>query len=216
MQSPCRFCAKFERPNGSLGICDTVLLESENFVVIPTIGSIIPGWLMVLPKKHFLRVESLDKALLEEFSEVRYWAKDALRQSFGPVVCFEHGPTRVKDALGCGVDHAHLHVVSTELDLLTVAKRASGVSLRWRKTRSLDEQCLTDFSDVPYLYFEDQNDNTWVCEAETAGSQFFRRALAFSEGMPQKYDWKSFEFENNVRFTIDEIKRAHVLVKKVE
>ena len=30
------------------------LYETENFAVIPSLGSIVEGWLLIIPKKHYL------------------------------------------------------------------------------------------------------------------------------------------------------------------
>ena len=47
---------------------DHVLFESENFVVVPTIGSIVPGWLLVVPRSHFMSVGSFDAAEVSKSS----------------------------------------------------------------------------------------------------------------------------------------------------
>ena len=58
MKSGCKFCEKFGEASGGNQIADHVLFESANFVVVPTVGSIIPGWLLVVPRSHFLSVGS--------------------------------------------------------------------------------------------------------------------------------------------------------------
>jgi len=106
MKCICKFCQKFGGATGGDQIADHILFESDNFVVVPTIGSIVPGWLLVVPRSHFLSVGSYSAARFQEFVKIQEAAAEALRECFGPVSCFEHGAVREREPVGCGVDHA--------------------------------------------------------------------------------------------------------------
>src|SRR6266566_5391719 len=108
MHTTCNICRKFEQHGGGAELWDHVLFESRNFVVVPTVGAIIPGWLLLLPRKHFLCVGAMSDGLFCELLELRRVATKALSDSFGGVTCFEHGPAEPCTKVGCGVDHAHL------------------------------------------------------------------------------------------------------------
>ena len=70
---------------------NTILYESERFVVIPTLGQFIPGWLMVVSKDHFrcAGVHSNDELL--ELSWLITKVRKVIEKSFGSSIVFEHG-----------------------------------------------------------------------------------------------------------------------------
>src|SRR5258706_12627640 len=117
----CRFCDILFR-NCPPGFWDRPLFESTNFVAIPSLGSLRKGWLLVVPKKHFLSTAALPPHLLQEMIKVKQALTEVLTESFGEIWAFEHGPAGGGRLAGCGVDHAHLHIVPLEIDLLQAAR----------------------------------------------------------------------------------------------
>lgn len=195
------FCTDSASPH----VCDTVLFESQNFVVVPTIGSIVPGWLLVVTKSPYLRMSALDEDKLSELITVRDRAVTALRDSFhSPVVTFEHGPFSRGENVGCGVDHAHLHVVAIESSLLDSAKKLDCAELPWQQVTNLQEGLTNCRSS--YLIIEDVDGHCYRTDATDAPSQYFRRAIAAMIGVPSQYDWKRFPFVENVTQTIQRCK----------
>jgi hypothetical protein len=65
-----------------------VLLRSDEFAVIPSLGQILEGYLLVLPIKHFKALGDLSGLLLEEFAAVSQCVGKILREQYGP--CIRH------------------------------------------------------------------------------------------------------------------------------
>jgi diadenosine tetraphosphate (Ap4A) HIT family hydrolase len=113
MKMHCKFCEKFAGQSSVAWgeATDQVLFESPNFVVVPSLGSILPGWLLIVPRNHFLCVGAMGDGLIHEMRQLRDEAAESLRSQIGPVTYFEHGPVKACTSVGCGIDHAHLHIV---------------------------------------------------------------------------------------------------------
>lgn len=45
---------------------DNPVFESRNFVVVPSLGSLVEGWMLLLPKKHLLSMGALPEELVAE------------------------------------------------------------------------------------------------------------------------------------------------------
>jgi len=212
MKLTCKFCQKFGGTTSGQEASDHVLFESPNFIVVPTIGSIIPGWLLVVPRSHFLNVGSFDVALLQEFMRIREIAAEALRDCFGPVTFFEHGPVRERESVGCGVDHAHLHIVATEIDLPAVVKRSGETQLQWRPVSGIQATRPFVIEQMPYVFLQQSSGAAWIGSASVIESQLVRKVIAEQAGQPERWDWKSHSFESNITRTVVELrawKTAH-------
>jgi ATP adenylyltransferase len=92
---------------------DTVLRDTGTMVVTPTLGSIIPNWILAIPKRH---AANAARWAQDERNDPLLAIKDVTR-SFGrdprDVIWFEHGATEPRSIVGCGVDHAHIHILLT-------------------------------------------------------------------------------------------------------
>ena len=103
----CRLCAL----DSNHLIWNRILWESENFCVVPSKGGFVPGWVMVVPKTHVLSVAQLPNPLYPEMKQLVAEVSARLTECFGPPTAFEHGAVVENSSFGCGVDHAHLHLV---------------------------------------------------------------------------------------------------------
>jgi diadenosine tetraphosphate (Ap4A) HIT family hydrolase len=201
MLASCRFCRKFSPNAAEVELNDRVLFESPNFVAIPTVGSILPGWLLIVPRQHFLCIGAFTSELMREFVSFRDEVAFALGRAFGPVAFFEHGPSTPCTSIGCGVDHAHLHLVPTTVDLREGADRLATGALAWFELEGLPTLSRYHSAGLPYLYVN-QFGRSWICTPETIESQLFRKVLAEAVGQPQKFDWKQHSFPAEVEETI--------------
>src|SRR5436305_13047295 len=99
----------------SCGLCSTSasafwnasLLESRNFKTVPSLGALVEGWLLLVPKQHILCFGAMNDALTTEFEELKHKSASLVSAQYGDICIFEHGPSAVHKAVGCGVDHAH-------------------------------------------------------------------------------------------------------------
>jgi len=203
MGNLCKFCEKFGSSNLSIDPADTIVFATENFVVTPTVGSIVPGWLLVTPKKHFVCMGAMGDALLNELDDVCSRAEQLLAESFGSTVRFEHGPVSPLRPVGCGIDHAHTHIVATAADLLGTSAKVSQSPLDWARVDRSDAVGLAYALNIPYLFLRDQNGCSWICSSPNIGSQVLRRAVAASVGIPEEFDWKTNRFDKHIELTLE-------------
>src|SRR5260221_4771447 len=115
----CCFCSF--AATGVPGPWDEVVYETDRFLVLPTKGSLVPGWLLVAAKRHAICAGALSAAEHDELRECVSVAKDLVASKFGSPTVFEHGPSEEHTALGCGIDHAHIHVVPLQFSLKAAA-----------------------------------------------------------------------------------------------
>jgi diadenosine tetraphosphate (Ap4A) HIT family hydrolase len=197
----CQFCAIAEG-RGTNGV-DEILQESENFVAVASVGSLTPGWMLIVPKSHQLSLAG--SPAMEEFEAFSSDVAERISALFAgaPVRAFEHGANREGSPVGCGVNHAHLHLLPSTQSLIPFFPNAS-MSLRWETSR---------FSDVAgracgreYLYYcEHALDPValgQIAVVQTPMSQFFRRAVASSIGQDAQFDYHAYPCLSNVERTI--------------
>src|SRR5687768_2245990 len=86
-----------------------IVLRSENFVVLPTIGQLFVGSVLILPRRHRETFATLGEAERRELPALLNRVLSGVAR-FGEPIIFEHGAVSQTGG-GCGVYHAHLHVV---------------------------------------------------------------------------------------------------------
>jgi diadenosine tetraphosphate (Ap4A) HIT family hydrolase len=202
MNTACKLCEKFAVAAAGNEIADQILFESENFVVVPTVGSIIPGWLLIIPRSHFLSIGSFDPDRFHELAKIKETATEALRDCFGPVWSFEHGTVRERESVGCGIDHAHLHVVATGIDLLAGAKDLGCERLQWRSVTGLQATKSYVAEQMPYVFVQSPSGDAWIGSANAIESQLVRKVIAAKTNQPDSWDWKFHPFEPHVEETV--------------
>jgi ATP adenylyltransferase len=190
-------------------LCDTdsaktwnvSLMDSPNFRVLPSLGALVEGWLLLVPKNHFLSMGALPSSLVPEMEEFKAAVAIRLSRIYGPVSAFEHGPGEEQRKVGCGVDHAHLHIVPLDFDLLAAAAPFLPADSRWGKASFANCQSAAHAGD-DYVYLEQPLGQGWMIRHKGLGSQLFRRAVAARMGAPNEFNWRTNLKMENVRATI--------------
>jgi ATP adenylyltransferase len=184
----CTMCANaVARPDAAPW--DTPIAVSRHFIAIPSLGALVPGWLLILPRRHFLNLARLPAGLQSELEKFTNEVIGCVADVYGQVIQFEHGPSAPNSAVGCSVDHAHLHVVPSTVDLRPIVSEILGEQLRWAPLKGgLFDKELRG-TDSPYLFFSKDGDS-WMAEHPTLGSQLFRRALASALNMDSEFNWR--------------------------
>lgn len=180
---------------------DTVLLQSEQFVAVPSKGSLVPGWVLVVPRRSVSSLAQLEKAERESLYLFVEQVSRHLQQSFGPLTAFEHGASGYGSAYGCGVDHAHLHLAPLPFDLASAVIANSKSFFSWRPVSGAFWNAVDRERD--YLALQSNNGNALVADQAPPVSQYFRRVIAHELGIGDRWDYRTHSFENNVFETIN-------------
>src|ERR1700721_2859884 len=94
------------------------LFETEHFKVIPSLGSLVEGWVMIVPKEFYISFGAIaNSAIYNELDDLIQNLGQVIKMEFGDFVIFEHGPVVRKSLIGCSVDYAHLHFVPARVNL---------------------------------------------------------------------------------------------------
>lgn len=190
----CEYCEELRTPSASrfgqlyAGVADSrVVVRTPSFVVIPTLGQLFRGSLLVLPTSHVETLAALKPEQLGELEDLVDHLRTKL-SDFGHPVFFEHGSTQ-EAAGSCGIYHAHLHVVPLSRpllpeDLLPNAKQSSP---------SLATMLCSLRHSKHYLLAGDASRSVAAHVTDmpgAPGSQYFRRRLAAQFELQQSWDWR--------------------------
>ena len=187
----CRFCS-IQNGVKRFEVADTPIIENENYYLLSSIGSLVEGWTLVIPKEH-------------EFSMKGHYANsnfynfinDCIRiikktYSVNKVAVFEHGANKFGSMTACGTNHSHMHIVPLKNSLLNDFSK----SLSLKKMRF--DQIENYVDDSEYLLYADVEDSLetsfcYVHLLEKPISQFFRRIIATNLGCPEKYNYREYD-----------------------
>lgn len=164
-----------------------ILYENDKFVVLPSLGSFIEGYLLLFPKVHLPSIAQLDRRDLLELECLLNKVTKIITSEYGKPLVFEHGSLSSANRAGASIDHAHLHVVPCNVDLLQVLDS---------KFKPEELNCWSDlilWRDRPYLLTQSQAGKILICEVrENLPSQFLRRHLATELNRSDLWNWRIY------------------------
>jgi len=180
---------------GADPLCDVPVHSTPEAVAIPTIGAIIPNWLLAIPRSCATSVADL--APNERLGLLRFGQQLASEmRCAGNPVFFEHGARALNHVVGCGVDQAHLHVLATRIDVLGAALADAEVT--WTAVDTLDPWQHVGLSEY---YFIQGSGKAFLGYPHSAQSQYFRRLIAQAAGVPFQWDYRLWPNYENVKQT---------------
>lgn len=130
--SKCSYCSEFKNDwDGSYYLRNIssqvggvrIRLESDNFCVYPSVGSLVVGHLLIVPKKHYTALSLASPDELKELSDIISDIKILQGSMFGhntDIFMFEHGILDIDKSMMNCVDHAHMHVLPISINLSTL------------------------------------------------------------------------------------------------
>jgi diadenosine tetraphosphate (Ap4A) HIT family hydrolase len=86
--------------------------KNEDFFVTPTVGELGPDHLLVIPRAHIPSFGHLSRDHALEAERIIDTHSALLSDERTKVIVFEHGMVSHSAAGGCGISHAHVHLVS--------------------------------------------------------------------------------------------------------
>ena len=203
----CRFCNiinEIRLGHKPLSLYDTVLLETTNFFVIPALGSLVPGYIMIISRRHIHSMAYLEtNEMLELVSLVKHLENFILQKIGISPILFEHG-----SAIGCfskaanSVDHAHLHITPVHIkDEADLIRNSSAIEIP-------NIRAVTSFKGEPYFLYINENNRFYLSHNTVLQSQYMRKWIAKEIGRPLEWDWRQFEFMQNIIETIELFKHT--------
>lgn len=171
---------------------DCIIYESENFFVVPELGALKQGYLMIVPKTHILSVAQFPAELMPEYHEVCEDVEKMLLGAFnGKVVSFmEHGSgPSGKTSHKKSIVHAHTHVV---VDFFLEKKYRNMVQMKVCDDISVARA-------VHYFSYQEGTQGELLISMDPevyVQRQFPRQVMAEALGFaPDQYNWRWYEFD---------------------
>jgi ATP adenylyltransferase len=183
---------------------NTVLAENEHFLTMPSKGALVPGWVLVVAKRHTLCSGSLGADELRNLGTAIDEARFIVSRSFGHATIFEHGPFRSGTALGCGIDHMHFHVVPLSFSLVeAVNHRVPG--MQWQRITGISQLSEVHRAGVGYCVVQEPAGPLVLCRPPDDIRQLLRQAIATHLGVPDSFDYAAHPQLPNVLTTVDRL-----------
>ena len=185
-------------PNPSF---DVDFCMDEYAAVIPTMGSLVSGWLLIVPRVPVLSISELNDADQEKYMEIVIGAAAEVKDLAKHTFMFEHGPCLSGSLVGCGVDQAHTHVVPLNFDLISTC--LENTEWDWSEVN-----CSTPWSSISegqHYYLISNFERAYVAYPSEQASQFFRRKIAQGLGVENEWDYKLYPNKENALRTIEHL-----------
>lgn len=204
----CVFCVElsgdpgsvFEQLSGGLPR-DRVVHMSTSFVLLPPLGQFMEGGLLLLTRKHVKSMAYLDAVQILELEDLMSEVTTKLHGAYGSnPVFFEHGPGRGRGKSTCCVDHAHLNIFPTDVDLMPLLEQFPG-----HQIDSLDELTSLRDNNDDYIFVQHGDGTRTVHFSEDFPSQFIRREITRQLGYPERWHWRDYPGIAELRATYDRL-----------
>ena len=183
-----------------------IILKTSGFTVFPALGPIgIEGYVLICSNEHFKGIDEMPSELDKELENVVDRIKKSVSDYYSsPVVVYEHGGSKpLCYRWGGCLDHFHLHVVPTKVDILGYLKKKD---FSLEKIKGFDrlreiikKRCMSYF-------LVEQEAKRYVCEIGVLPSQYLRQVIAELEGK-KNWDWRRYPGYNVMKKTHSNLKR---------
>ena len=199
-----RFNALLQPRSYGLEPHDEPLMATPEWVVAPSLGAIVPNWLLIVPRSHALnfrdwrRSEGIEPiGLVDEVCQKLSLPRQR-------VIWFEHGPARRSTQVGCGLDHAHIHfLIDAPFSLSQVRDAAAAANkVAWQECPPT--KVYEAINPARSYIALGSGDEAYLAEnVEHTGSQFLRRVIADLINAPCSWDYREHPHHQNIRLSIE-------------
>ena len=186
---------------------NTIIDETANFLVLPAVGSLVEGYLLIISKRHLNSMAELTKEEKEEYQFLINKYRTLFKKYYFKYhIIFEHGsPVIDSDIKANSVLHAHTHIVNYNfIDEIDIIKQ-----LNFKQINNLSY--LT--KDKNYIMYINHNNTYYLSNNFEPISQIMRILIAKELGYEDKFDWKKDMFIENIIDTIKKFKKDNNLDK---
>ena len=175
---------------------NTVIYEGKYFYVLPSVGSLVDGYILIVSKRHGKSSVCLNKFEMNEYKYLISKYQNIFKNIYGKIpIIFEHGTYNSYSA--SSVVHAHTHIVNINFsDEKNILKKYN-----FFKINDFD-LIKKDRNYVKYI----NGENIYVSYDFPLISQFMRILIAEEAGISNKFDWRKERFDSNIISTIRRIK----------
>lgn len=183
---------------------DRILYQDNDFVVVPTLGPLVEGWLMIIPRDHILSIRELPVSLRPKLLRLKRCISEILGRAYSDPIFFEHGSLTSTKSAGACVVHAHLHALPRHIDIISEL----ATELQLQPIHSLSS-VWDEVQRSPYLYLEVPGSYTVLTTVtHHLPCQYLRRLIATKLGCPHEWDWRRHPHPDRVRAACTKLRSA--------
>ncbi len=197
--------------NKGNGYVRRIILETEHFVVFPSVGPLKIGHIILCPKSHYTSFARLPEDLEKEYQNIKAQLRNFLNNTFKEAVhIFEHGSNVECSRIPCSVEHAHQHFVPTNVDVLDTLRNG----IEWKHIQSNIASLSQGAGRSEYLFYESPNGETIMAVGKRDGfeSQYIRRVFANALGKSDLWNWRIHPSPIDVEETFELLSSAPVTI----
>lgn len=179
---------------------NTIIEETDNFKIVPAVGSFVDGYLLIVSKRHVYSMVDLNDAEKKEYKKLIEKYRNKFNEIYGkyPIV-FEHGtPIVHSKKKASSIVHAHTHIINYNF---------------YDNEKIIDYMNFNKIRDINfinrrsnYITYIDHFGNCYVSYDFDSTSQLMRKLVAEELGLGDEYNWKSYMFMENIISTIDKFR----------
>lgn len=178
---------------------NTIIEETNYFYILPTLGSLVDGYVLIVTKRHINSMSELSEKELNEYKNII----DKYQKLFNKIynktpIIFEHGtPNQESTMKASSVTHAHTHIVNINF------KNEKEILEKYNFKEIKDfKEIKTNTNYIKYI----NNNKIYITYNFPSISQLMRILIAEELNFKDKFDWKKERFEDNIKSTIERIK----------
>lgn len=193
----------------SEALWDREILRTERFVAVPSAGSLVAGWTLVVPRRPMLNLSQITSEERQELGSIATSIANRLGEGGQEVYFFEHGSRVVGSLTGCGVDQAHLHIVPLPFDLIAAATARTDAGITWRAAPDTALPLDSLPAEGEYIALWSKGDRrTMIGAVKEPVSQWIRRVIADELGIGAEWNYRTHPQPNRVRETLALLRRS--------
>lgn len=211
----CRLCWALSK-EGQRYPVNTILMSTNDCHLIPALGALTPGYVLLVHKEHFRSTGTLLGSEIQEIESQLNQVFDILELHFSDSkwVAFEHGTTVSYGIKACCVDHLHFHILPCEFDL--VKELRTRLSCKPEQIQSLKH--LPDAlagTERNYILVRTKDYGHQLFLPQVYSSQYVRQVIANQLGLNGKWDWREYPFESTSLSTLKTFRARKVAPKVI-
>lgn len=178
-----------------------ILFETEDFVVLPSLGPLNDSHVMIVPKTHINNFSLLDDSKLRQVEFIEEILSSHIAGAIGrKLVFFESGAGDISNHSGGCIVHAHIHCVyesqEFECRLFEEVKfRHAGESLYEGADGKLG-----------YVWYRSSSGQAYICNDPQLPSQFLRYVYSMAAGDVRFWNWRRHNNFDGVLRVLDNYK----------
>jgi ATP adenylyltransferase len=213
--SMCRFCPELEEDGiesefaqiAGEPLASRIAAQGEKFVLVPTLGPLVRGHFLLLPRRHVRNFGLLtDDEAMDAHNILAQVSAELARRYSAEVMLFEHGAVSEECPIGACLEHAHIHLVPLSTDLSDPLTRRYGVPTA-ASVADLRNPALAGHG---YLWVHDSVRGGRYWTAEIVPSQLLRQLVAGALNMHERADWRTNPGLELVRQTLGDARELNL------